>query len=98
LPSNYFRKCNHGRELFSCSRLQFDFEAEGENGAESVLKYILMLKELVLVVCNVVKGNVFQGPRNYRNLFTSGFSFNIPTPKIVNALKQEIIKAVAFRF
>jgi hypothetical protein len=38
--------------------MQFDFfEAEGENGAESVLKYnTLMLKELVLVVCNVVKG------------------------------------------
>jgi hypothetical protein len=33
------------------------FEAEGENGVESVLKYnILMLKELILVVCNVVKG------------------------------------------
>jgi hypothetical protein len=53
-----------------------------------------MLKELVLVVCNVVKecSCGFSGPRNYTGtLFTSGFSFNIPTPKIVNALKQEII-------
>jgi hypothetical protein len=45
------------------------------------------------------EGNVavgFSGPRNYTGtLFTSGFSF-IPTPKIVNALKQEIIvRAVA---
>jgi hypothetical protein len=52
----------------------------------SVLKYnTLMLKELVLVVCNVVKGIAvgFSGPRNYTGtLFTSGFSFNIPTPKM----------------
>jgi hypothetical protein len=37
---------------------------------------------------NVAVG--FSGPRNYTGtLFTSGF--NIPTPKIVNALKQETI-------
>jgi hypothetical protein len=52
------------------------------------LKYnTLMLKELVLVVCNVVKGMLlcgFSGPRNYSGtLFTSGFSFNVPTQKIV---------------
>jgi hypothetical protein len=53
-----------------------------------------MLKELILVVCNVVKGIAigFSGPRNYTGtLFTSGFSFNIPTPKIVNAFEAETI-------
>jgi hypothetical protein len=58
-----------------------------------------MLKELILVVCNVVKGIAvgFSGPRNYTGtLFTSGFSFNIPTPKIVNAFEAgDNRKAVA---
>jgi hypothetical protein len=58
-----------------------------------------MLKELVLVVCNVVKecSCGFQWTRNYTGtLFTSGFSFNIPTPKIVNAFEAgDNRKAVA---
>jgi hypothetical protein len=57
-----------------------------------------MLK-LVLVVCNVVRecSCWFSGPRNYTGtLFTSGFSFNIPTPKIVNAFEAgDNRKAVA---
>jgi hypothetical protein len=41
--------------------------------------------------CSEGKLLVLADRKLYWTLFTSGFSFNIPTPKIVNALKQETI-------
>ena len=68
------------------------FEAEGENGPESVFEVQYTDVEGAGFGClQCSEGNVavgFSGPRNYTGtLFTSGFSFNIPTPKIVNAFE-----------
>ncbi|MEZ7499720.1 RagB/SusD family nutrient uptake outer membrane protein [Flavobacterium sp. Arc3] len=68
------------------------FEAEGENGAESVFEVQYSdVKGASFDCLQCSEGNVavgFSGPRNYTGtLFTSGFSFNIPTPKIVNAFE-----------
>jgi hypothetical protein len=77
------------------------FEAEGENGVESVFEVQYTDVEGADFSClQCSEGNVavgFSGPRNYTGtLFTSGFSFNIPTPKIVNAFEAgDNRKAVA---
>jgi hypothetical protein len=77
------------------------FEAEGENGAESVFEVQYTDVEGAGFGClQCSEGNVavgFSGPRNYTGtLFTSGFSFNVPTPKIVNAFEAgDNRKAVA---
>lgn len=68
------------------------FEAEGENGLESVFEVQYTDIEGAGFGClQCSEGNVavgFNGPRNYSGtLFTSGFSFNIPTAKIVNAFE-----------
>lgn len=68
------------------------FEAEGENGAESVFEVQYTDIEGAGFGClQCSEGNVavgFSGPRNYSGtLFTSGFSFNLPTTKIVNAFE-----------
>ncbi len=68
------------------------FEAEGENGAESVFEIQYTDVEGAGFGClQCSEGNVavgFNGPRNYTGtLFTSGFSFNVPTSKIVNAFE-----------
>jgi hypothetical protein len=67
------------------------FEAEGENGAESVFEVQYSDVEGAGFGClQCSEGNVagFSGPRNYTGtLFTSGFSFNVPTQKIVNAFE-----------
>jgi hypothetical protein len=77
------------------------FEAEGENGVESVFEVQYTDVEGAGFGClQCSEGNVavgFSGPRNYTGpLFTSGFSFNVPTPKIVNAFEAgDNRKAVA---
>lgn len=68
------------------------FEAEGENGPESVFEIQYTDIEGAGFGClQCSEGNVavgFNGPRNYTgSLFTSGFSFNVPTAKIVNAFE-----------
>ena len=68
------------------------FEADGENGPESVFEVQYTDIEGAGFGClQCSEGNVavgFSGPRNYTGpLFTSGFSFNIPTAKIVNAFE-----------
>lgn len=68
------------------------FEAEGENGPESVFEIQYTDIEGAGFGClQCSEGNVavgFNGPRNYTGpLFTSGFSFNVPTSKIVNAFE-----------
>lgn len=77
------------------------FENEGENGAESVFEVQYTDVEGAGFGClQCSEGNVavgFSGPRNYSgDLFTSGFSFNVPTLKIVNAFEAgDRRKAVA---
>ncbi|EIA08052.1 RagB/SusD family nutrient uptake outer membrane protein [Flavobacterium frigoris] len=77
------------------------FEAEGENGSESVFEVQYTDVEGAGFTClQCSEGNVavgFSGPRNYTGpLFTSGFSFNIPTQKIVSAFEGgDSRKAVA---
>jgi tetratricopeptide (TPR) repeat protein len=68
------------------------FEAAGENGTESVFEVQYTDVEGAGFGClQCSEGNVavgFSGPRNYSGpLYTSGFSFNIPTAKIVNAFE-----------
>ncbi|MNF24610.1 SusD family protein [compost metagenome] len=68
------------------------FEEEGENGAESVFEVQYTDKEGAGFGClQCSEGNVaigFSGPRNYSgDLFTSGFSFNVPTQEVVNAFE-----------
>lgn len=68
------------------------FEAAGENGSESVFEVQYTDVEGAGFGClQCSEGNVavgFSGPRNYSGpLYTSGFSFNIPTAKIVNAFE-----------
>ena len=68
------------------------FENEGENGVESVFEVQYTDVEGAGFGClQCSEGNVavgFSGPRNYSgDLFTSGFSFNVPTLKIVNAFE-----------
>ncbi|GIZ10529.1 RagB/SusD family nutrient uptake outer membrane protein [Flavobacterium sp. UMI-01] len=68
------------------------FEAEGENGPESVFEIQYTDVEGAGFGClQCSEGNVavgFNGPRNYTGtLFTSGFSFNVPTAKVVNAFE-----------
>ncbi|SEA75074.1 Starch-binding associating with outer membrane [Flavobacterium gillisiae] len=68
------------------------FESEGENGLESVFEVQYTDVEGAGFGClQCSEGNVavgFNGPRNYSGtLFTSGFSFNVPTSKIVNAFE-----------
>ncbi|MBB1193411.1 RagB/SusD family nutrient uptake outer membrane protein [Flavobacterium sp. SOK18b] len=77
------------------------FENEGENGAESVFEVQYTDVEGAGFGClQCSEGNVavgFSGPRSYSGtLFSSGFSFNVPTQKIVNAFEAgDNRKAVA---
>ncbi len=77
------------------------FEMSGENGLESVFEVQYTEAEGASFDClQCSEGNVavgFNGPRNYvGTLFTSGFSFNVPTSKIVNAFEAgDNRKAVA---
>jgi hypothetical protein len=77
------------------------FENEGENGLESVFEVQYTDVEGAGFGClQCSEGNVavgFNGPRNYTGtLFTSGFSFNVPTQKVVNAFEAgDSRKAVA---
>ena len=77
------------------------FENAGENGLESVFEVQYTDVEGAGFGClQCSEGNVavgFNGPRNYTGtLFTSGFSFNVPTLKIVNAFEAgDSRKAVA---
>ena len=77
------------------------FENEGENGPESVFEVQYTDAEGAGFPClQCSEGNVavgFSGPRNYSgDLFTSGFSFNVPTLKVVNAFEAgDRRKAVA---
>jgi hypothetical protein len=77
------------------------FENEGENGLESVFEVQYTDVEGAGFGClQCSEGNVavgFNGPRNYSgDLFTSGFSFNVPTQKVVNAFEAgDSRKAVA---
>lgn len=68
------------------------FEDEGENGVESVFEVQYTDKEGAGFGClQCSEGNVavgFSGPRNYTgSLFTSGFSFNVPTQEVVDAFQ-----------
>ena len=68
------------------------FENAGENGLESVFEVQYTDVEGAGFGClQCSEGNVavgFSGPRNYSgDLFTSGFSFNVPTQKVVNAFE-----------
>ena len=68
------------------------FETSGENGLESVFEVQYTDVEGAGFGClQCSEGNVavgFNGPRNYSGtLFTSGYSYNVPTPKIVNAFE-----------
>lgn len=68
------------------------FEDEGENGVESVFEVQYTDKEGAGFGClQCSEGNVavgFSGPRNYTgSLFTSGFSFNVPTQEVVDAFE-----------
>ncbi|CAH0335259.1 SusD-like protein P38 [Flavobacterium sp. CECT 9288] len=77
------------------------FENEGENGPESVFEVQYTDVEGANFEClQCSEGNVavgFSGPRSYSgDLFTSGYSFNVPTQKIVNAFEAgDNRKAVA---
>lgn len=77
------------------------FENAGENGSESVFEVQYTDVEGAGFGClQCSEGNVavgFSGPRNYSgSLFTSGFSFNVPTQKVVNAFEAgDRRKAVA---
>ncbi|MBG6109534.1 hypothetical protein H4V97_002887 [Flavobacterium sp. CG_23.5] len=77
------------------------FEDAGENGPESVFEVQYTDVEGAGFGClQCSEGNVavgFSGPRNYSGpLFTSGFSFNVPTQKVVNAFEAgDRRKAVA---
>jgi tetratricopeptide (TPR) repeat protein len=77
------------------------FENAGENGLESVFEVQYTDVEGAGFGClQCSEGNVavgFNGPRNYTGtLFTSGFSFNVPTQKVVNAFEAgDLRKAVA---
>lgn len=77
------------------------FEDAGENGAESVFEVQYTDIEGAGFGCfQCSEGNIavgFNGPRDYTGtLFTSGFSFNVPTQKIVNAFEAgDNRKAVA---
>lgn len=77
------------------------FENEGENGVESVFEVQYTDVEGAGFGClQCSEGNVavgFSGVRNYSgSVFTSGFSFNVPTQKIVNAFEAgDNRKAVA---
>lgn len=77
------------------------FEEAGENGPESVFEVQYTDTEGAGFNClQCSEGNVavgFSGPRNYTgDLFSSGFSFNVPTQKIVNAFEAgDNRKAVA---
>ena len=77
------------------------FENAGENGLESVFEVQYTDVEGAGFGClQCSEGNVavgFSGPRNYSgDLFTSGFSFNVPTQKVVNAFEAgDRRKAVA---
>ena len=77
------------------------FENAGENGLESVFEVQYTDVEGSGFGClQCSEGNVavgFNGPRNYTGtLFTSGFSFNVPTLKVVNAFEAgDLRKAVA---
>lgn len=77
------------------------FEQVGENNAESVFEVQYTDVEGAGFGClQCSEGNVavgFNGPRNYTGtLFTSGFSFNVPTSKVVNAFEAgDRRKAVA---
>ena len=68
------------------------FEMAGENNAESVFEVQYTDVEGAGFGClQCSEGNVavgFNGPRNYAGpLFSSGYSFNVPTPKIVSAFE-----------
>ncbi|MBF4516468.1 RagB/SusD family nutrient uptake outer membrane protein [Flavobacterium sp. ANB] len=68
------------------------FEAEGENGSESVFEVQYTDVEGAGFTClQCSEGNVavgFSGVRNYTGpLFSSGFSFNIPTQESANAFE-----------
>lgn len=68
------------------------FEADGENGPESVFEVQYTDVEGAGFTClQCSEGNVavgFSGIRNFSGpLFSSGFSFNIPTPEAVNAFE-----------
>ncbi len=77
------------------------FEEAGENGPESVFEVQYTDTEGAGFNClQCSEGNVavgFSGPRNYTgDVFSSGFSFNVPTQKIVNAFEAgDNRKAVA---
>lgn len=77
------------------------FEEAGENGQESVFEVQYTDTEGAGFNClQCSEGNVavgFSGPRNYTgDVFSSGFSFNVPTQKIVNAFEAgDNRKAVA---
>ncbi|MGO4816791.1 RagB/SusD family nutrient uptake outer membrane protein [Flavobacterium sp. W22_SRS_FP1] len=77
------------------------FEADGENGTESVFEVQYTDIEGAGFGClQCSEGNVavgFSGPRNYTGpLFTPGFSFNVPTQKVVSAFEAgDSRKAVA---
>lgn len=77
------------------------FEEAGENGLESVFEVQYTDTEGASFNClQCSEGNVavgFSGPRNYTgDVFSSGFSFNVPTQKIVNAFEAgDNRKAVA---
>lgn len=77
------------------------FEDAGENGSESVFEVQYTDLEGAGFGClQCSEGNVavgFNGPRDYTGtLFTSGFSFNVPTQKIVNCFQAgDRRKAVA---
>jgi len=68
------------------------FEEAGENNSESVFEVQYTDVEGAGFGClQCSEGNVavgFNGPRNYTGpLFTSGFSFNVPTQKVVDAFE-----------
>jgi len=69
------------------------FEAEGENGSESVFEVQYTDAEGASFNClQCVEGNVavgFSGVRGYDGpLFTSGFSFNVPTQEAVDQFES----------
>ena len=68
------------------------FEMAGENGAESVFEIQYTDIQGASFDClQCSQGNIavgFNGPRNYSGpLFSDGFSFNVPTQKIVDAFE-----------
>ncbi|TXD81971.1 RagB/SusD family nutrient uptake outer membrane protein [Subsaximicrobium wynnwilliamsii] len=77
------------------------FESQGENGIESVFEVQYTDVEGASFLClQCSEGNVavgFSGVRNYSGpIFTSGFSFNVPTQEVVDAFEAgDIRKDVA---